>query len=193
MKASMLFLERKDLMKLGKDQDAYTFHKLIYSLFPGDKREFLYLDKGGLYGTRSVLILSSKDPLQPDVGMIRTKIIPDFFLEQENYAFEVRLNPVRRKTGSSRMIPVKADKDLLNWFMERQSRWGINATSDSLRIDDKGIQVIQKGKSRIIHNQATFKGVLRVIDNKKFRQAFSTGLGRGKAFGFGLLQIQPIQ
>ena len=39
---------------------------------------------------------------------------------------------------------------------------------------------------------ATLKGELTVIDKDRFTQSFIHGVGRGRAFGFGLLQIVPL-
>jgi len=36
------------------------------------------------------------------------------------------------------------------------------------------------------------KGELYVIDSEQFKQSFRQGIGRGRAFGFGLLQIVPL-
>ena len=43
-----------------------------------------------------------------------------------------------------------------------------------------------------IRVSATLKGELRVTDLDYFRQSFLQGIGRGRAFGFGLLQIVPF-
>ncbi|MEI6786093.1 MAG: type I-E CRISPR-associated protein Cas6/Cse3/CasE [Verrucomicrobiota bacterium] len=37
-----------------------------------------------------------------------------------------------------------------------------------------------------------FRGTLRVTDPAAFHRTFQTGLGSGKAFGFGLLVIAPV-
>ena len=36
------------------------------------------------------------------------------------------------------------------------------------------------------------QGVLRVTDRERFKESFVKGIGRGRAFGCGLLQIVPV-
>jgi CRISPR system Cascade subunit CasE len=42
------------------------------------------------------------------------------------------------------------------------------------------------------HIGVDFQGVLRVTDRAAFHYAFETGIGPAKAFGFGLLMLQPV-
>ncbi|MPN58153.1 hypothetical protein SDC9_205854 [bioreactor metagenome] len=44
----------------------------------------------------------------------------------------------------------------------------------------------------MVFNECTFTGVLEVVDRKSFIKSFCEGIGRGKAFGFGLLQLLPL-
>jgi CRISPR system Cascade subunit CasE len=193
MIASILTLERADIRHLGKDQDAYTIHKLVYSLFPGGSRDFLYLDHGGGFGERKILILSHQNPVEPALGKIASKPVPEEFLKRQEFAFEVRLNPVVRRTGAKNAEPVKGVMALGRWFLERVQRWGFQVEEEKLEIFDQGIQVFTKGSQKILHNQAVFRGVLKVTDQDQFELSFRQGIGRGKAFGFGLLQLRPLK
>lgn len=40
---------------------------------------------------------------------------------------------------------------------------------------------------------ATFDGVLTITDLEKFRNVLMGGLGKKRAYGFGLLTIIPVQ
>jgi CRISPR system Cascade subunit CasE len=46
----------------------------------------------------------------------------------------------------------------------------------------------KKGK----HITVDFGGVLEVKKRERFKQAFLEGIGTAKAFGYGLLVLQPI-
>ena len=50
----------------------------------------------------------------------------------------------------------------------------------------------QKGGQTVTQGQTNVQGRLEVIDKTKFIQSFQQGIGRGRAFGCGLLQIVPI-
>lgn len=62
-----------------------------------------------------------------------------------------------------------------------------------MRIDD--VRVAQfKGKAdrAITLQQATVSGYLTVTDSERFALSVASGLGRGRAFGCGLLQVVPL-
>jgi CRISPR system Cascade subunit CasE len=52
------------------------------------------------------------------------------------------------------------------------------------------MQFNKKG-NQVTLGSATLQGGLTVIDREKFKHSFCQGIGRGRAFGFGLLQIVP--
>lgn len=191
MIASVLTLDRQ-AVKILDLKDMYAIHKAIYNLFPGDSRNFLYYDQGGRYGCREILILSAEQPLVPVIGTIQSKKIPEGFLEHGQYAFQVMINPVMRKKGNARPIPIITRSALEPWFLSRQQDWGFEVFPQSLEISDLGVQEIVKSNMTITLNKAVFRGVLIVSDAGKFKRSFEQGIGRGKAFGFGLLQLRPI-
>lgn len=192
MIASMLFLDRQSI-KILSISDPYSIHKLVYDLFPGEQRTFLYFDHGGDIRGRRILILSRNQPQLPAAGEIRSKKIPENFLFYQEYAFQIRINPVIRKPGDKRCIPITGREEIKSWFLGRQQDWGFSVYPDKLEITDVGVQRIKTGTKEILHNKATCIGVLSVQDRDLFITSFKQGIGRGKAFGFGLLQLRPLQ
>ncbi len=51
---------------------------------------------------------------------------------------------------------------------------------------------VNKQRKRGKHNSVDFHGILKVIDRAAFEGAFHHGIGPAKAFGFGLLMLQPV-
>jgi CRISPR system Cascade subunit CasE len=172
--------------------DDYSIHKLVYSLFPREMREFLYCDLGGDIRGRRILILSEQQPCVPDRGKIESKALPQEFLSHRWYGFKILLNPVERKHGNKSFLPVVGKENLISWFLKRQVDWGFNTDPTHLEIVHTGVQIISKENMKITHNTAEFRGILEVTDRDKFEQAFRKGIGRGKAFGFGLLQLRRL-
>ena len=191
MIASMLVLDR-NAIQVFRIKDAYSIHKIVYSLFPGSYRDFLFYELEGSTQGRKVLILSQNQPMVPKAGELHSKQVPKDFLEHDRYGFQVQLNPVTRHTGSQKCIPVIGEEALGLWFLRRQGEWGISVDQDSLEIFNLGTQEFQTGTKKVVHNKATFRGVLNVVDTELFRHSFEFGIGRGKAFGFGLLQLRPL-
>jgi len=191
MIASMLNFDRSAIKSLELSDD-YAVHKLVYSLFPGNKRTFLYCDQGGDFRGRRILLLSQNQPLLPSVGELESKRVSSELLTYSRYIFQIQLNPVVRKSGDKKFIPVVGQDKLREWFLRRQADWGFAADPDRIEISDTGIIVIEKGTQTITYNKALFRGILEVHDKSILAQSFEQGIGRGKAFGFGLLQIKPV-
>ena len=192
MIASVVSLD-KAAIKLANIKDPYMLHKFVYDLFPGDRRRFLYYDQGGDSRYRRIILVSDEQPLVPSVGKVESKHIPSGFLEHEVYAFQVLLNPVQQVSGTSRKVPVVGRESLFKWFYDRQQSWGFQVDLQTLDISNNGVLMIHRGKQDITLNKAEFKGILEVTDRERFKYSFSDGMGRGKAFGFGLLQLRPIE
>lgn len=196
MIASALRLNRADYKALGI-KDAYSLHKVIYSLFPeqaNQRRDFIYADKGGGWDCRQILMLSERRPETPKFGKIESKEIPESFLRWDNYGFEVMVNPTQRNGPSKKTTPITGRENLHNWFMQKATAWGFDVEPDSLQISNIGVVRFTRGNAITqTHGSATFIGKLMVTDREAFMNSFKHGIGRAKGFGFGLLQIVPIQ
>ncbi len=202
MIASVLRLSRSDCKAL-RVTDPYSIHRVVYSLFEDTRSEdekraskpsgILYADKGGDFKQRQILLLSDREPMQPEYGELVSKAIPDGFLDHQRYGFEVTVNPTRRDGASRKLVPVKGREAVAKWFAERaENSWGFEVNPEYLQIQRLGVQQFKKGDQTLTHGSATLKGELRVIDRERFIRSFRQGIGRGRAFGFGLLQIVPL-
>lgn len=199
MIASMLKLNQRDCLTL-RCFDAYSVHRIVYSLFPraseSDQRDFLFVDKGEREHCRYILILSKRKPVHCGAGEIISKPVPQAFLMREQYLFEVVMNPVRRCGTSKMAVPIKGCELLKSWFFEKAVDFGFTAKSETLQVFDTGVVSFDRsketGRFTQTHNKATFKGELHVIDRELFMKSFKEGIGRAKGFGFGLLQIVPL-
>lgn len=201
--ASVLRLSRTDLNTL-KIKDAYGLHKVVYGLFEDVRSDaekqgsapsgIVFADKGGDFNTRQILMLSNRKPHQtPQFGQVEIRPINSGFLAHEHYAFEVTVNPGKRDNQTGKIVPVRGREAIAQWFLERAEKsWGFRVGPDNLQIDKISVQVFEKSGKTITHGCATLKGELTVIDRDRFRQSFTQGIGRGRAFGFGLLQIVPL-
>lgn len=200
MIASVLTLNRAECQTL-KVTDAYSVHRVVYSLFPaqeGQTRDFLYADKGGDFHGRKILILSQRSPNLLPLGHVESKEIPSAFLAHSVYGFEVRMNPTKRDKTSGKTISVKGKDALLSWFCDKAPKhYGFEVLKDSqgtplVQVQGIGVQRFDKDGAMVVHGEATFIGKLLVVDQESFKKAFEEGMGRAKGFGFGLLQLIPL-
>ncbi len=201
--ASVLALSRNDI-KILNVKDAYALHKVVYGLFDDVRTEadklnntpsgIVYADKGGDFNTRRILMLSNRRPHQtPQFGEVQTKPIHANFLSHQRYSFEVTLNPGKRDIHTGKVVPVRGIEAIETWFKERAPMsWGFNVNPHNLQTEKLSVQTLEKGGKVITHGSAVLKGTLTVVDRERFSHSFTQGIGRGRAFGFGLLQIQPL-
>jgi CRISPR system Cascade subunit CasE len=89
-------------------------------------------------------------------------------LERKADAAGFKLRRVRSSAGSVPAVDVRPEANQLGW-----------------RYSDDGRKRLQFGA-------VLFEGELSVSDAARFRQALASGIGSGKAYGFGLLSIAPV-
>ncbi len=204
--ASALHLDRAAVKAL-KITDTYSLHRVVYSLFPDVRSEhekqshiqsgIVYADQGGDFHGRKVLIVSDRQPLaqvDDQHGEVICKPIAESFLGYPRYRFKVQVNPVRKDKQSGKRVAVKGRADTASWFMQRAVKsWGFAVDPQTLQVDT--IEVLQfKDKiGRLVTlGKAHIQGQLTVTDLQQFHNSFKNGIGKGRAFGCGLLQIVPI-
>jgi CRISPR system Cascade subunit CasE len=203
MIASALHLSRSDVKAL-KITDTYSLHIAIYSLFEDvrsleDKQTsipsgILYVDKGGDFHGRKILILSNRQPNLPEYGELVMKQITDSFFDYKSYRFEVVINPTKRENASRKIIALSKRVDIFDWFMTKAPQWGFSVSPEYLEVREIEVKRFEKvkGGQTITQCQAKLIGHLNVTDKIKFEHSFKNGIGRGRAFGCGLLQIAPL-
>lgn len=201
--AAVLRLSRGDVKAL-RVADAYSVHRVVYNLYTDTRDEaqknaslpsgILYADKGGDFHHRQILLLADRLPnLSPQHGTVDYKPISPQFLEHQRYAFEIVVNPTRRDGKNSKLVAVRGREAIADWFAERAATsWGFRVERELLQVDRMTVQRFTKGGHTVTHGSAALKGELEVLDQDSFKESFRRGIGRGRAFGFGLLQIVPL-
>ena len=178
-----------------KISDDYSVHRVVYSLFPKSPSpsRILYADKGPVQGGRLILILSAVPPQPPPELETSSLVLPERFFGAGRYRFEVTLNPVKKDPESHKRKAITGQLNVLNWFLKQAPKWGFEADSETLEASILPTKVFSKNDSEQLFNHVFFRGTLKVADRELFRRSVSQGLGHGKAFGFGLLQLSAIQ
>lgn len=106
--------------------------------------------------------------------------------------FMIRANPVRRNSGSNRRVPITDEQEMLDWMIrslspalevEREEHSGL----PELMLDRE--PVVKVEPRGIFFNSASFWGSARITDAERFQTMVAEGVGRGRAFGLGLLQV----
>lgn len=119
----------------------------------------------------------------------------------QQWQFRLRANPVhsvkqsdKKQSGSRGKVYAHITaKQQEQWLLERSEKNGFALSAGSFRIVQRETRRFRRHNKTITLGIATFEGILEVIDVASFRRALTSGLGRAKAFGCGLLTImRPI-
>lgn len=202
MIASFLCLTRADIMAL-RIRDAYSLHRVVYDLYPDTRTELekcasvssgiLYADKGGDWSSRHILMLADRPPKTPEHGQLENRTVSPSFLQHNHYGFEVIINPTKRDKASGKIMAIRGYEAITQWFIDKAPKaWGFHVKPQHVQLRDLGVKIFEKKGHAVTQGSATVRGELAVIDRARFIQSFQLGIGRGRAFGFGLLQLVPL-
>lgn len=191
----------KDVAVKQRLSDSYAWHKALWTAFPdrdGKPRHFLFRidDKRQRF---RVLLLSPDRPVLPGWGLWETKEVSPSFLMHERYLFQLRANPtikrvVRDDNGSKKKNGRRdaiTDETGLRAWLDRKADQFCFAVEDCVVGPPMESFFINKQRERGKHSSVDFQGLLRVTDHGVFKRAFHEGIGPAKAFGFGLIMLQP--
>lgn len=98
-----------------------------------------------------------------------------------------------------------ADEKRIKWLQRKGEEAGFKLTNVEVA-PIPNVTSVEKGKlygrktdekvpdktHRLTFGSVVFEGVLQVADAAKFREALQKGIGSGKAYGFGLLSVAPV-
>lgn len=187
---------------LGKSQaaylqlkDAYAWHQKLWEAFPGQdgkERDFLFrIDD--VKRDFVVLMLSPVKPTIPNWGYWESKKIADSFLEYNTYRFQLKANPTMRRNQDRRRLGIYQEDLLQQWIKRKADQNGFDIGNNELVISAPIDEFFVKKSRRGKHVAVDFKGTLSVTDRAAFVKAFTNGIGSAKAFGFGMLMLQPCE
>lgn len=128
--------------------------------------------------------------------------------------FRLVVNPIAKidtKSGpdgvrrNGRRVPLRGDDALLAWLIRKGTDAGFDVGPDVTAAaravvvrqlgDVVGWRPSQTGDGprRLTLRGVAFDGVLTVTDADRLRATVASGIGPGKAYGFGLLSLAPIR
>lgn len=123
--------------------------------------------------------------------------------------FRLRANPTRRiserntsqgEQWRGKRVDLRREEDQLGWLRGKGEVAGFSALAVRARPEVSDVRAVpgtavhgrRQGTGQLTFGSVVLEGRLRVTDVARFRQALETGIGSGKAFGFGLLSIAPV-
>lgn len=110
------------------------------------------------------------------------------------YRFRIAYNPTRAHTGADkrcRHTAILGYRNQTAWLTDQLTRAGAIVQPDTA--DTTATTLKFSGREHeITLVQATTDGVLTITDPDTFRRTLTTGIGRAKGYGCGLLTLAPL-
>lgn len=172
-------------MKLWKmPPNPYDVHSIVYDAMLGERkdegRDFLFTilpDLGGIVVIRSQSLPFHMRPCASPV------VVPEL---GERRAFELVAAPMTKSHGVAKPLPKDQPGMRLEWLSRMGQRHGFevveaSVSSRQMHFDRKGVQFSLE--------RAEFRGEITVTDQEKLAAALSSGIGRGRGLGFGMMRL----
>ena len=166
-------------------------HGAVESAFTGERRRRLWrLDR---LGERLYLLLLSEDvpELSGSYDPLLQRVEPG-----SSWQFRLTANPTKcckdPKAPAERGTVAAhcSTKYQKQWLLDRAAKHGFALTEDSFTVTRVQWQHFAKHGTRPVTLLAvTYEGILQVTDAEQFRALLCQGMGRGKAYGLGLMTI----
>lgn len=206
---------REALRDLGGSQSAVGLHRRLMSLYPTDAGPDPRVRFGILFRIEDtptgphILLQSTHEPdltrLPDGYGTSRTRPL-DALLDALRPGLNVRYRCVAsavRKPGATTrqlynlppVVPLRGPA-AEDWWIRQADTAGLKPlTLHSQPLDAaRGVREDRTGsKQRIRHARTRFDGTAAIIDPGLLRTKITLGIGRGKAYGCGLLSIAPAR
>lgn len=111
--------------------------------------------------------------------------------------FRVTLNPVislKEEHGKrGRVVPHVTVAQQEQFLLDRSEKNGFTLEEGDFSIVQRGYVTLKKAGNKPINlSQATYEGILTISDQNKFISTLTNGIGRKKAYGFGMMTVIPM-
>ena len=195
----------RDLTHLG------AYHNWVEMSFPDEinkkehSRKLWRIDR---IGDRTFLLIVSE--VKPDLkalekyGVINTaktknyEIFLEKLKEDQTLRFRVALNPVISKMdentkGRGKIYPCYNIEDQRKFFLDRSLKNGFELKDEDFQIVERAHPLLKKrGMRNVKLNKVVYEGKLKIKDRERFIKTLKEGMGREKAYGFGMMTLIPV-
>lgn len=137
-------------------------------------------------GNKFLSVSNSLPVVMPEVS-IKSKAFNPKVENEWVIPFQLKANPVVTRKKSR--VGLSSEKDQLEWLKRALANSGCEVIKSMVVCSGVESGVHRPGQAPMTFMGVVFRGMLRVKDKDKMGQALLNGLGRGKAYGFGMLLL----
>lgn len=212
MYISRVEIDRNNRRKIKDLRNIESYHGWVEQSFPDEIKQEIRTRKlwriDQLQGKQYLIIVSQEKPNLKQLEKYGVKNSAqtkdyDHFLnslkEGERMRFRLVLNPVISRTSKDNnhkrgvLMPHVTVKHQMEYLMNRSMKNGFALRDDDFSIVERGYEVFNKTHSKSIRLiKAVYEGILTVNDVELFKKVLTEGIGKKKAYGFGLMTVIPV-
>jgi CRISPR system Cascade subunit CasE len=188
-------------------------HGLVWTLFgddPDATRDFLYREAE----PGRLLIVSARPPKGDEaVWSLKSRPYTPTPAAGQRLGFSLRANPTiswsqkgrarslvrdvllhAKKQAGRPLSPEEREEACLSWLEARAPQLGVKLDRDLSHVAAfQQLRVPRKSGKPAEFLAVDFEGVLAVEDPAPLSRALTTGIGKGRAYGLGLLLLRPLE
>ncbi|MGW3086619.1 type I-E CRISPR-associated protein Cas6/Cse3/CasE [Streptomyces sp. NPDC001108] len=198
-------------------RNAVAMHRRVMSLFPDlpeleePRRHFGVLHRVERTERKAVLLVQSKKEIAPErlpggyaVGVASRSIEPllDALAHGRLLSYRCDANPIRRPSSTTRELYTNLPSVVAlqgrhadDWWHRRAEIAGLKIHTHLSHSLDAAVGRRGKGSGaqKVRHHRVRFEGTAEIVDPDALRAAMTGGVGKGRAYGCGLLTIAPLR
>lgn len=112
--------------------------------------------------------------------------------------FRIALNPVKTfsngKGRRGRTKPLYKIDDQIIYLLERAEKNGFLINKEEFSVVERSYVILKKSEKKFVKlNKAIYEGVLTVSNIDIFKNILKIGIGKHKAYGFGMMTVIPLE
>lgn len=209
MYMSRVEIDFNNRINLKKLSDLKAYHSWVEESFPNELEEKTRTRKlwriDQLNGKFYLLLVSET---KPDLNKLEkygvpatasTKDYDPFLKKLENgmkARFKIVLNPTisikdsSKKSSRGKIVPLKSS-GFSKFLLDRSEKNGFLLNEDDFLITERKVVPFKHSNNskKINLDQVTYEGKLKITDKDKMIETLTSGIGKKKAYGFGLMTI----
>ncbi|AND79548.1 type I-E CRISPR-associated protein Cas6/Cse3/CasE [Streptococcus pantholopis] len=212
MYISRVEIDRNNRRKIKDLKNIESYHGWVEQSFPDEIKQEIRTRKlwriDQLQGKQYLIIVSQEKPNLKRLekygvaNSAQTKMY-DHFLnslkEGERMRFRLVLNPVISRTSKDNnhkrgvLMPHVTIEHQMEYLLNRSEKNGFTLREDDFSIVERGYEIFNKTNSKSIRLiKVVYEGILTVNDVELFKKALTEGVGKKKAYGFGMMTVIPV-
>lgn len=182
--------------------DCQQMHRFITGFFGTDRQSGQILYRTNLVQNKLCIYLYSQTPAEhiPNNCELQQRDITSWLDGMEAgqlWSFDLIAAPTKKvgaegKKNSQRRI-LRLPRERQEWLERKaeQNGFAILQVQELEQLHICGRHKADKG-GVMYHDAYHYQGILQITDGEAFRRAMQTGIGSGKAYGFGMMMVKRL-